>query len=158
MTKFLTQEWGYFSLSKQTLFSVLAQSLNSSPYHAWLKLNSNRWTSNFLPIQDPTNTDEHSLGIGGAFIQKTGRVHNLLASWKGLATFDGICQTTFSNKPGYSPSKLNTKIITSTTYILEDYMIFNGFWIAPDDDHYPAYARCSIPSGDSNPFVSLPEI
>ena len=51
MTKWLTQTWSGLSTSEKSNFERLGSAWNLSPYHAWLKFNSKRWTSNQMPAK-----------------------------------------------------------------------------------------------------------
>ncbi len=51
MTKWLTQTWSSLNDTEKARFNNMAERWNLSPYHAWLKFNSQRWTSNLMPAK-----------------------------------------------------------------------------------------------------------
>ena len=85
MTKYLTAKWAELSTNEKAKFTTLAETLNLSPYHAWLTLNGKRWAKHQMPTIDPTSTEETDCSYFDLGVTKRGRFHDIEIKYPGMA-------------------------------------------------------------------------
>ncbi len=152
MTKFLTDDWGYHTDEEQAKFEDLAVALETSPYHAWLTLNSRRWANHLMPILDPSSSVELNTTFASTNIEKTGRLHNIFSMVIDVNSINATVEYCMSKPPGFTAKRSDARVIVPLTFTDGSSMIFGCDWIAPDDDPYFIEARYGIPSGIASPF------
>ena len=159
MTKYLTQQWATLSTTHKNAFVDMAKTWNVSPYHAWLKFNSQRWTS-FLPpaVEFPVISSFNTLYIASNY-KKNERVYTLNArvNWVSEPDLCAIIQAKTVDDGLWDYSKVILILGNSVNAGPPNRKRLTGTWVAPNDSTW--YFHCvfgSVQGGTSDVFEILP--
>lgn len=155
MARYLCQTWKALSTENHAEFQQLAEQWNTSPYHAWLALNSRRWVRHQMPfihsIQNPT-ISARSATTHDTINVRQHSIHSTIQEPDFPPLAIEIC---FDTEPDFQPTRNNAKLILGNPTIIEDYFHFYGTWIAPDNKTYYGKWRWSIYNSDTSDFNSI---
>ena len=151
MTGWLTQTWSALSDSEKANFNSMATSWNLSPYHAWLKFNSQRWTSNLMPAKLLPTGFDFTPNVMIFNPTQAGNIWtiNIVVT----AHARGIFSLRLQAMPGPAPIWNNdyTVAFKGPAVLTGPFWAFSFQWTAPDDSML--YFRLKIGSsyGESSP-------
>ena len=150
MAKFLTQYWAELSDEDKASFEELAAAWTTSPYHAWLTLNSRRWANHELPIFNTENTggaiSTHP-SCGGSYFHGKWSVR---PSIDATSNFPIIAEVCISKDSGFTPSRQTARHIISEYDMDDEDCEFYYSWYPPDEDTYYFRARFGYANGDAS--------
>ena len=151
MTGWLTQTWSVLTESEKANFNDMATSWNLSPYHAWLKFNSQRWTSNLMPAKS-WPLEIYRAGIIFEFTAtQNGNLWTIYV--KSLMSSNDVFSLRLQSLPTSDPTWYDNKTVHIAGPPTPDglYNIFSFIWAAPDSSmrYFSAklgsiYGGCSI--------------
>ncbi len=156
MTKWLTQTWRQLPDYWQSNLDDIAQKLNLSNYHAWLKFNSLRWNSDQLPWidgipgQDTNETNESKV------VTKIGRLHSFVFKVEDWAEryFTCIINAMPAEALLWNPAKTILVLGPPVNWVMGNSK-FVGTWEAPNDNNFYFHAKYGTIRGDStNPYIT----
>ena len=148
MTGWLTKTWAGLSDLEKSNFNDMATSWNLSPYHAWLKWNSIRWTTDEIP-----NTSwpiAHSTWFTKFAFTATpnGRLWTINLTGSALFAPQLCARIQASNNPAQTWNNLKTIVILGPpTLLFGDWWRYIGTWLAPDDSTFYFGAKIGITTG-----------
>ena len=134
MTKWLTQTWSGLSTSEKSNFERLGSAWNLSPYHAWLKFNSKRWTSNQMPAKSFPVRFTYSPSMTEFYANQNGNLWTITFRFMGPAP-DGFSlrlQSLLTSDPTWYDNK--TVAISGPAERSGPFGDFNFVWAAPDSN------------------------
>ena len=137
MTKWLTQTWSQLDPTYHDNFNAMADLWNIAPYHAFLKFNSNRWTSWLMPAVDFPVATSMTITSNDESFTKQGRVYSFEIKYN------------HANNPSISiaieirtlgPSSWDNDrikvILGPPSFVIGPIYRFTGQWTAPTDATY----------------------
>ncbi len=152
-TKFITQTWSGLSSAARAQWETLGESLSLSPYHAYLRINSQRWAQHRLPITDRDSTTDPSYGGLVLHMDVTGRVHTIYLAVFMPNSNPISAEFCLSTDSGFTPTRSFTKVIAGDPSPPGADWVFTATWTAPDDNLYYCKSRYAINSGNSTSFI-----
>ncbi len=154
-TKFITSLWQQLSDVMKAPFEAMGQSDNLSPYHAFLKLNTRRWSSHGLPIVIVGNDYKATYTEVEVSMDVTNRLHEITLRIKDELNGPFCMEMCFNTSPDFTPSRSTTKAFSTGASYAWPNWIMTGSWTAPDDSTYYIKTRYGHVSGNASPFFPI---
>jgi len=149
--KFITQLWAQLSDAEKASFGDLAELYNTSPYHAFLHLNSQRWAKHLLPIadfsSDETN-ENRATNLAGSY---QNGVYTLWGSITTVTEQPLSVETCANINPAFTPTRQDTKIIMRAVQQTNPHIYaYQGFFKSPIFYPYRYRTRYGNVSGNTS--------
>ncbi len=134
MTGWLTRTWSVLTELEKANFNGMAAAWNLSPYHAWLKFNSQRWTTNLMPAKSFPLENNYSPSIASFTANQNGPIWTINLMILGPASDAFSLRLQALTVFGFTWYDNKTMLIDGPVIEAGPWRNFNITWTAPDSN------------------------
>ena len=154
MTKFLTQIWSSLTTAQKESFAQLAEQLQLSNYHAFLKHNSRRWADGFMPTVDMLDTDNPDIELDNIDVSLSGNVHSYTLNLLIIPPMPSCCAIycDFDTDPAIS-KEFCKSVVGGFIETVSNYQLTGSFILEPTGTPHYKF-RISSPNGTNETILA----
>ena len=155
MRQWLIESWPGLSDEYKSSWSVLADRLRLSPFHAFLKINCQRWANNLLPTKTPQVSDTTEWTQATGYFTLNVDEYELRCKIIGEPVIPYACQFFVDTDPDFIPQKKFTLTLKSDWYWNLNGWRIVTYWTRPDTETYYLKWRYSSFNGATSRFLGI---